>query len=89
MMVTTRAVSLTEPPVTVKPYLSKDSSTYSNPLIIYAEVSQGFLPVFGAKVIATVEPEVGNPVVLDLLDNGAGKFYFKAFMVLRRISLCA
>ncbi|KAJ6651620.1 hypothetical protein lerEdw1_020781 [Lerista edwardsae] len=71
LTITTRAASLTEPPVTVKPYLSKDSNTYPNPLIIYAEVSQGFLPVIGAKVIATVEPASGAPEMLELFDNGA------------------
>ncbi|XP_066480668.1 calcium-activated chloride channel regulator 1-like [Tiliqua scincoides] len=69
MTVTTRAASLSEPPVTVKPYLKRDTN---NPMIIYAEVSQGFLPVIGAKVIVTVEPESGTAVELELLDNGAG-----------------
>ncbi|XP_066480666.1 calcium-activated chloride channel regulator 1-like [Tiliqua scincoides] len=72
MTVTTRAASLSEPPVTVNPYLSRDTNNYPNPLIIYAEVSQGFLPVIGAKVIATVEPESGTAVELELRDNGAG-----------------
>ncbi|XP_053107070.1 calcium-activated chloride channel regulator 1-like [Hemicordylus capensis] len=72
MTVTTRAASSTEPPVTVKVYMNRDSNNFPNPVIVYAEVSQGFLPVIGAKVIATVEPESGTAVEMELLDNGAG-----------------
>ncbi|XP_054837920.1 calcium-activated chloride channel regulator 1-like [Eublepharis macularius] len=72
MTVTTRAASLTEPPVTVKSYLNKDTNNYPNPMIIYAEVSQGFLPVTGANVTATVEPASGAAVELELYDTGSG-----------------
>ncbi|XP_015272169.1 PREDICTED: epithelial chloride channel protein-like [Gekko japonicus] len=72
MTVTTRAASLTVPPVTVKSYLNKDTNNYPNPMIIYAEVSQGFLPVIGANVTATVEPASGTVVELELYDTGSG-----------------
>nr|XP_056700527.1 calcium-activated chloride channel regulator 1-like [Euleptes europaea] len=72
MTVTTRAASLTIPPVTVKPYLNKDTNNYPNPMIIYAEVSQGFLPVIGANVTATVEPASGAAVEIPLYDSGSG-----------------
>ncbi|XP_053101853.1 calcium-activated chloride channel regulator 1-like [Hemicordylus capensis] len=72
LTVTTRAPSLTEPPVTVKVYMNRDTNNYPNPIIVYAEVSQGFLPVIGASVTATIEPESGTAVEMELLDNGAG-----------------
>nr|XP_008107503.1 PREDICTED: calcium-activated chloride channel regulator 1 isoform X2 [Anolis carolinensis] len=72
LTVTTRAASATVPPVTVKTYISNSNNSFPNPMIIYAEVSQGFLPVIGAKVIATVESTSGKPVELALYDEGAG-----------------
>ncbi|XP_077189227.1 calcium-activated chloride channel regulator 1-like [Paroedura picta] len=72
MTVTTRAASLTVPPVTVKSYLNKDTNNYPNPMIIYAEVSQGFLPVIGANVTAIVEPASGTARKLELYDTGTG-----------------
>uniref|UniRef100_A0A8C8R9E1 VWFA domain-containing protein n=1 Tax=Pelusios castaneus TaxID=367368 RepID=A0A8C8R9E1_9SAUR len=72
MIVTSRAASLDVPPVTVKAHMNKDTNTYPNPMVIYAEVSQGFLPVLGATVMATVEPKSGPAVDLELLDNGSG-----------------
>ncbi|XP_006120314.2 calcium-activated chloride channel regulator 1-like isoform X2 [Pelodiscus sinensis] len=72
MIVTSRAASLAVPPVTVKAYMNKDTNNFPNPMVIYAEVSQGFLPVLGATVMATVEPQAGSPVGLQLLDDGSG-----------------
>uniref|UniRef100_G1KNY9 Calcium-activated chloride channel N-terminal domain-containing protein n=1 Tax=Anolis carolinensis TaxID=28377 RepID=G1KNY9_ANOCA len=77
LTVTTRAASATVPPVTVKTYISNSNNSFPNPMIIYADVSQGFLPVIGAKVMATVESTSGKPVELALYDEGAGKFIFK------------
>ncbi|XP_003220166.1 calcium-activated chloride channel regulator 1 [Anolis carolinensis] len=70
--VTTRAASVTVPPVVVKSYLNTESNNYPSPVIIYAEVSQGFLPVIGANVIATIESAAGKSVQLQLLDDGSG-----------------
>ncbi|XP_067323195.1 calcium-activated chloride channel regulator 1-like [Anolis sagrei] len=70
--VTTRAASATVPPVTVKSYMSNTNNTFPNPTIIYAEVTQGFLPIIGAIVMATVESTTGYLVELELLDDGAG-----------------
>ncbi|XP_066480671.1 calcium-activated chloride channel regulator 1-like [Tiliqua scincoides] len=72
MTVTTRARSLTEPPVTVKTYMNRDNNNYPNPMVIYAEVSQGFLPVLEANVIATVEQESRPPEDITLEDDGLG-----------------
>ncbi|XP_062834128.1 calcium-activated chloride channel regulator 1-like isoform X1 [Anolis carolinensis] len=72
LTVTTRAASATVPPVTVKTYISNSNNSFPNPMIIYAVVSQGFLPVIGAKVMATVESTSGKPVELALYDEGAG-----------------
>ncbi|XP_042318344.1 calcium-activated chloride channel regulator 1-like [Sceloporus undulatus] len=69
--VTTRAASATVPPVTVKSYMNRDTNNYPNPIVIYAEVSQGFLPVIGANVTATVESEKISTEI-ELLDDGSG-----------------
>ncbi|XP_039176966.1 calcium-activated chloride channel regulator 1-like isoform X2 [Crotalus tigris] len=69
--VTSRAASLEEPPVTVKSYISSDANAFPNPIIIYAEVSQGFLPVLGAKVTATIESKSATED-LELVDKGSG-----------------
>ncbi|XP_028588714.2 calcium-activated chloride channel regulator 1-like [Podarcis muralis] len=70
--VTTRAASVNVPPVIVKSFMNSDTNKFPSPMVIYAEVSQGFLPVIGAKVIATVEPEIGTPEEVELFDNGSG-----------------
>ncbi|XP_066479415.1 calcium-activated chloride channel regulator 1-like isoform X2 [Tiliqua scincoides] len=97
MTVTTRAASLSEPPVTVKTYMSRDTINYPNPMVIYAEISQGFLPVIGANVIATLEPESGTAAKITLLDDGSGAdilkhdgiytSYFTSFKGNRRYNL--
>uniref|UniRef100_A0A8B9EUI1 Chloride channel accessory 1 n=1 Tax=Anser cygnoides TaxID=8845 RepID=A0A8B9EUI1_ANSCY len=69
--VTSRAASSVVPPVNVAAYMKK-ANIAPNPVVVYAEVSQGFLPVLGATVIATVEKDGVAPVSLQLLDNGAG-----------------
>ncbi|XP_041063774.1 calcium-activated chloride channel regulator 1-like [Carcharodon carcharias] len=70
--VTSRAADEKVPPVTVNAHISQDTSDWPNPLVIFAEVSHGFLPVVGAEVKATVERPDGRSVDLDLLDDGSG-----------------
>ncbi|XP_075793242.1 calcium-activated chloride channel regulator 1-like isoform X2 [Pelodiscus sinensis] len=72
MIVTSRAASLSVPPVTVKAYMNTDTNSYPSPMVIYAEISQGFLPVLGATVMATIEPKSGSAKNLQLLDDGSG-----------------
>ncbi|XP_062436932.1 calcium-activated chloride channel regulator 1-like [Rhea pennata] len=69
--VTSRAASSDVPPVIVKAYMNR-ANVAPNPVVIYAEVSQGFLPVLGANVIATIEKDNAATESLQLLDNGAG-----------------
>ncbi|KAI4549362.1 hypothetical protein MG293_001692 [Ovis ammon polii] len=71
--VTTRARSPTTPPVTATAHMSQHTAHYPSPVIVYAQVSQGFLPVLGISVIAIIETEDGRQVTLELWDNGAGK----------------
>ncbi|XP_067894138.1 calcium-activated chloride channel regulator 1-like [Heterodontus francisci] len=68
--VTSRAADEKVPPVTVNAYISRKDSF--SPMIIYAEVSQGFLPVLFAKVTAIIERPTGSPVEQDLSDDGLG-----------------
>ena len=70
--VTTRARSPTTPPVIATAHMSQHTAHYPSPMIVYAQVSQGFLPVLGISVIAIIETEDGHQVTLELWDNGAG-----------------
>ncbi|NWH61210.1 CLCA1 regulator, partial [Geococcyx californianus] len=66
-----RPASSDLPPVSVVAHMSRANRAF-NPVVVYAEVSQGFLPVLGATVIATIEKDGAAPIILQLLDNGAG-----------------
>uniref|UniRef100_UPI00398E6AD1 calcium-activated chloride channel regulator 1-like n=1 Tax=Pristiophorus japonicus TaxID=55135 RepID=UPI00398E6AD1 len=70
IMVTSRAADENVPPITVNAYIAQKDST--SPMIIYAEVSHGFLPVLFAKVTAIIERPTGSPVEQDLTDDGLG-----------------
>ncbi|EDL12019.1 mCG141954, isoform CRA_b [Mus musculus] len=70
--VTTRARSPTTLPVIATAHMSQSTAQYPSRMIVYARVSQGFLPVLGANVTAVIEAESGNQVTLELWDNGAG-----------------
>ncbi|XP_007424185.1 calcium-activated chloride channel regulator 1-like isoform X1 [Python bivittatus] len=69
--VTTRPASPTVSPVIVKPYVTSQTNSFPYKMIIYAEVSQGFLPVIGANVTAIVESDSGTEEQ-ELWDNGSG-----------------
>lgn len=73
MTVTSRAANSTIPPVAVKTRMSKDINYYPSAMVVYVQVSHGFSPVLGASVTAVISPENGDPISLELLDNGAGK----------------
>ncbi|XP_059122364.1 calcium-activated chloride channel regulator 3A-1-like [Peromyscus eremicus] len=70
--VTTRARSPTTPPIIATAHMNQNTAWYTSPMIVYARVSQGFLPVLGANVTATIEAEKGHQVTVELWDNGAG-----------------
>ena len=67
-----RPASSDIPPVSTAAHMDRSNRAY-NPVVVYAEVSQGFLPVLGAAVIATIEKDGAAAVTLELLDNGAGE----------------
>ncbi|NWU47030.1 CLCA1 regulator, partial [Dromas ardeola] len=69
--VTSRPASSDVPPVRTAVHMSRANKAF-NPVVVYAEVSQGFLPILGATVIATIETDGAAAVTLELLDNGAG-----------------
>ncbi|XP_075471736.1 calcium-activated chloride channel regulator 1-like [Ascaphus truei] len=70
--VSSKAADKNVPPVMVNAHMNQDTNTYPNPMVVYAAVSQGLLPVTGATVTAIIEPLNGNAETLELLDNGAG-----------------
>ncbi|XP_006169767.1 calcium-activated chloride channel regulator 4 [Tupaia chinensis] len=75
--VTSRAANSSVPPITVSAKMNKDTNSFPSPMIVYAEVLQGYVPVVGAKVTAFIESTSGNTEVLELFDNGAGADSFK------------
>ena len=84
LTVTSRSFSDDTPPIMVEAKLSQLTSDGSKPMIVLAKVSQNYLPVLGAKIIATLESDTGHSVELELLDNGAGttlEFCLHAYMV--------
>ncbi|XP_075038536.1 calcium-activated chloride channel regulator 1-like [Mixophyes fleayi] len=72
IIVTSKAVNASVPPVIVNVHMNQETNNYPNPMIVYASVQQGLLPVTEVKVTAFIESESGNSVILELLDNGAG-----------------
>ncbi|XP_001365364.3 calcium-activated chloride channel regulator 1 [Monodelphis domestica] len=97
LTVTSRAANPTVPPITVDSKMNKDTSSFPSPMIVYAEVRQGSLPIIGADVTALIESADGTTVTLELLDNGAGadtskndgvySRYFTAYKINGRYSL--
>uniref|UniRef100_A0A8C9QEQ0 VWFA domain-containing protein n=1 Tax=Spermophilus dauricus TaxID=99837 RepID=A0A8C9QEQ0_SPEDA len=77
MTVTSRAASSSVPPITVNAKMNKDTNSFPSPMIVYAQVLQGYLPILGASVTAIIESNSGKTQVLELLDNGAGADSFK------------
>ncbi|XP_023589246.1 calcium-activated chloride channel regulator 4 [Trichechus manatus latirostris] len=75
--VTSRASNSSVPPITVNAKMNKDTNSYPSPMIVYAEVQQGYFPVLGANVTAFIESQSGKMESLELLDNGAGADSFK------------
>ncbi|XP_007944366.1 calcium-activated chloride channel regulator 4 [Orycteropus afer afer] len=75
--VTSRASKSSVPPITVKAKMNKDTNSFPSPMIVYAEIQQGYLPVLGANVTAFIESTNGKIETLELLDNGAGADSFK------------
>uniref|UniRef100_A0A8C9C2W9 Calcium-activated chloride channel regulator 1 n=1 Tax=Phocoena sinus TaxID=42100 RepID=A0A8C9C2W9_PHOSS len=72
LTVTSRASSGTLPPVTVTSKMNKDTGKFPSPMVVYAKIHQGSLPILRAKVTALIESVDGKTVTLELLDNGAG-----------------
>ncbi|KAM9324683.1 calcium-activated chloride channel regulator 1-like [Gastrophryne carolinensis] len=72
LVVTSKASVPAVPAITVDVHMNREANIYPSSMIVYATVSQGLIPVKGAKVTAAITPENGMSTFLDLLDNGAG-----------------
>lgn len=72
VMAASRPAHSDVPPLSTAALMNRENTIF-NPVVIYAEVSQGFLPVLGVTVIATIEKDGAAAVTVELLDNGAGK----------------
>ncbi|XP_020844411.2 calcium-activated chloride channel regulator 1-like [Phascolarctos cinereus] len=77
LTVTSRAANSNVTPITVDPKMNNDNSTFPSPMVAYAAVRQGSLPITGATVTASIESADGTTVTLELLDNGAGADAYK------------
>ncbi|KAL6471820.1 hypothetical protein MHYP_G00204700, partial [Metynnis hypsauchen] len=77
LTVTSRAAHDDVPPIMVKTDMKKPTSDGRQPMVVYAEVSQNYLRVLGAKVMAILESDTGHSENLYLLDNGAAADAFK------------
>ncbi|XP_063138301.1 calcium-activated chloride channel regulator 4 isoform X2 [Rattus norvegicus] len=75
--VTSRASRPSVPPIIVNAKVNTDTNSFPSPMIVYAEVLQGYTPIIGARVTATIESNSGKTEELVLLDNGAGADAFK------------
>ncbi|KAM9244361.1 calcium-activated chloride channel regulator 1-like [Dugong dugon] len=72
LSVTSRPSSATLPPVTVTCKMNKDTGKFPSPMIVYANIHQGAVPIVRANVTALIESANGKTINLELLDNGAG-----------------
>ncbi|KAM9688239.1 LOW QUALITY PROTEIN: calcium-activated chloride channel regulator 1-like [Trichechus inunguis] len=72
LTVTSRPSSATLPPVTVTSKMNKDTGKFPSPMIVYANIRQGAVPIVRANVTALTESANGKTINLELLDNGAG-----------------
>lgn len=75
--VTSQASRPSVPPLIVNAKVNTDNNSFPSPMIVYAEVLQGYTPIIGARVTATIESNSGKTEELVLLDNGAGADAFK------------
>ncbi|XP_036112336.1 calcium-activated chloride channel regulator 4 isoform X1 [Molossus molossus] len=75
--VNSRAANSSVPPITVNAKMNKDTNSFPNPMVVYAEILQGYTRIIGANVTAFIESSSGKTEVLELLDNGAGADTFK------------
>ncbi|XP_004603680.2 calcium-activated chloride channel regulator 4-like [Sorex araneus] len=69
--VNSRAANPSVPPITVNAKINNDITKFPNPVVVYAEVLQGFAPILGASVTAIIESS-HETTRLELLDNGSG-----------------
>ncbi|XP_053549082.1 calcium-activated chloride channel regulator 1-like [Bombina bombina] len=72
IIVSSKAADVNVPPIVVNAHMGSDINQHPSPMVVYASVNQGLLPVKGAKVTATIESVMSSAVTLELLDNGAG-----------------
>ncbi|XP_010634985.1 calcium-activated chloride channel regulator 4-like [Fukomys damarensis] len=70
--VTSQAANSAVLPITVNAKMNKDTNSFPSPMIVYAEVQQGYAPILGVNVTAVIESNSGKTEILELLDNGAG-----------------
>ncbi|ELK31025.1 Calcium-activated chloride channel regulator 4 [Myotis davidii] len=75
--VNSRAANSSVAPITVNAKMNKDTNSFPSPMIVYAEILQGNIPILGANVTAFIESSSGKTEVLELFDNGAGADTFK------------
>lgn len=87
--VNSQASNSAVPPITVNAKMNKDTSSFPSPMIVYAEILQGYIPILGASVTAFIESDNGETEVLELLDNGAGNSQaFRNKPIFSQVRIC-
>lgn len=78
--VNSRAANPSVAPITVNAKMNKDTNSFPSPMIVYAEILKGYIPILGANVTAFIESNSGKTEVLELFDNGAGNLQCFPFL---------
>lgn len=88
LTVNSRAANSSVPPIILNAKMNKDTNSFPSPMIVYAEILQGYTPILRANVTAFIESNSGKTEVLELLDNGAGNGFFMNKPIFSLLSIC-
>ncbi|XP_006752634.1 PREDICTED: calcium-activated chloride channel regulator 4, partial [Myotis davidii] len=80
--VNSRAANSSVAPITVNAKMNKDTNSFPSPMIVYAEILQGNIPILGANVTAFIESSADT-----FKDDGVYSRYFTAYSENGRYSL--
>lgn len=73
ILVKSETKDIKEQPIRVRAWVSDVDFNFPSPVKIYAEVKKGYHAIVDASVIASVGRPQGDPWIMRLTDNGAGK----------------
>ncbi|XP_063283430.1 calcium-activated chloride channel regulator 2-like [Pelobates fuscus] len=59
-------------PLVIHLFTNTNTVTFPNPMVIFAEIKQGYSAILGVNVTAVIESEFGNLIIITLTDDGTG-----------------